>query len=129
MPEGQGFIDYAKQSALVKGIVNLGFFYETSVEREEKDYGGDEYGAPMIAYFDVGHLYFTKEVEETDAFHTDDKFGGHGRDVVIYHSRFSDDWYIDVHGQRIIDGSLKLEDMNNPVWVEALLTQIKTLCS
>jgi hypothetical protein len=47
MPEGQGFIDYAKQSALVKGIVNLGFFYETSVEREEKDYGGDEYGAPI----------------------------------------------------------------------------------
>lgn len=126
MPEGQGFIDYAKQSLLVKGILELGFFYETAVEREEKDYGYDEEGGPMIASFDIGHLYFTKEESDPEGFHSDDRFGHPGRDVVIYHSRFNDNWYIDIHGQRIMEGNLKLADMNNPVWVEAILTQIKS---
>ena len=110
MAQGQGFIDYAMNSLLVKSLLELGLISKTEVGVEEKDYGD---GA--IAYFDVGYVYFSlPEKPNNPGFHTDDQFGNQGPDIMVYHSRFSDTWYFHVHGQRYENWGHKIEDMNKP---------------
>jgi hypothetical protein len=119
MKQGSEFIKYASTSLLVKTLIDLGFFYETEISVEDKDYGD---GA--IAYFDMAYLYFTLENKPVEGFHTDDAFGT-GRDIMIYHSRFSDHWYFHVHDERIESWGFELDDMNKPGVVNMLIGTVK----
>ena len=121
MPEGQGFIDYGTKSLLTKALLELGLTLKSEVTVEEKDYGD---GA--VAYFDVGHLYFSLPEKPHDPnFHTDDTFGHKGPDITIYHSRFSDTWYYHVHGERDEAWGHKIEEMNKPNVVAEILAFTK----
>ena len=119
MYQGEQFIEYFKKSLLAQKLLEYGCKWDARVEIEEKDFGADENGCPMIAYFDVAFIDIKMPTSTHEGFHDEDEFGS--EKALLYHSRFSDNWYLEVNGCRF-DSSIT--DMNDHIIVRNMCEQL-----